>query len=68
MLVGIDSIVDIEELHVVPSQEHPGYMVLKYQYKTTKYGDNDQKFNTDLCAAITNRLQELLQEGVESED
>ena len=68
MLVGIDSIVDIEELHVVPSQEHHGYLVLKYQYKIAKYGAKDQEFRTDLGAAITNRLQEFLQEGVESED
>lgn len=68
MLVGLDSVVDIEELRVVPSDQHPGYMVLTYKYKITEYGENDQKFHTDLSAAITNRLQEFLQEGVESED
>lgn len=68
MLVGIDSIVDIMELHVVPSAQHPEYMELTYKYKITKYGKNDRIFSTDLGAAITNRLQEFLQEGVESED
>lgn len=68
MLVGIDSIVDIAELHMVPSTQHPGYMELIYKYKIAKYGAKDQEFRTDLDVAITNRLQEFLQEGVESED
>lgn len=68
MLVGLDSIVDITELHVVPSDSHPAYMELTYKYKIAHYGGMDQNFNTDLGAAITNRLQEVLQEGVEGED
>ena len=65
MLVGLDSIVDITELHVVLRESH---MELTYIYKITHYGEMDQNFNTDLCAAITNRLQAVLQEGVEGED
>ena len=68
MLVGLDSIVDITELHVLPSEAHPAYMELTYKYKITHYGAMDQNFNTDLGAAIINRLQEVLQEGVEGED
>lgn len=68
MLVGLDSIVDITELHVVPGETHPAYMELTYIYKITHYGEMDQNFNTDLCAAITNRLQAVLQEGVEGEE
>lgn len=68
MLVGLDSIVDITELHVVPSESHPAYMELTYKYKIAHYGEMDQNFNTDLCAAITNRLQVFLQEGIESEE
>lgn len=30
MLVGLDSIVDITELHVVPNEAHPAYMELTY--------------------------------------
>lgn len=65
MLVGLDSIVDITELHVIPSESHTA---LTYIYKITHYGEMDQNFNTDLCAAITNRLQAVLQEGVEGEE
>ena len=68
MLVGLDSIVDITELHVVPSESHTAYMELTYKYKIAHYGEMDQNFNTDLGAAITNRLQAVLQEGVEGED
>lgn len=65
MLVGLDSIVDITELHVVPSEAHPEYMD---KYKIAHYGEMDQNFSTDLGAAITNRLQVFLQEGIESEE
>lgn len=68
MLVGIDSIVYIAELHMVPSAQDAEYMDLTYKYKITKYGEMDQNFSTDLGAAITNRLQVFLQEGIESEE
>ncbi len=68
MLVGLDSIVDITELHVVPGEAHPAYMELTYKYKIAHYGAMDQNFNTDLGAAIINRLQAVLQEGIESEE
>lgn len=68
MLVGLDSIVDITELHVVPSEAHPAYMELTYKYKIAHYGEMDQNFSTDLGTAITNRLQVFLQEGIESEE
>ena len=66
MLVGLDSIVDI----ACGSQRNTYGLqgVDLYIYKITHYGEMDQNFNTDLCAAITNRLQAVLQEGVESED
>ena len=68
MLVGLDSVVDITELHVVLRETHTAYMELTYIYKITHYGEMDQNFNTDLGAAIINRLQEVLQEGVEGGD
>lgn len=61
MRVGIDSVVDILELTLVQEEDS---VDAKYKYVIVELGEMDVAFATNIEAAIMNKLQIILEEGI----